>query len=240
MLLALFPAIGCLVSLYAMIADPAAISRDLRLLSGFLPEGAVTVLGAELRRLAARPPAHLSLAFFAGLGVAVWSASGGFKALVAGLNVAFEVEEKRGFARLSLTALVFTLGGIAGAIAAIWLSGILPDWEQASPAMTTVEVLLWPAAFLPVAIIIALIYRFGPDRRRAEPRWISWGSAIAALLWMIGTGLFRWYVGHFGSYDRVYGDLGALVGFLTWVWLSLVVLLLGAEIDCARERGPSL
>lgn len=82
-----------------------------------------------------------------------------------------------------------------------------------------------------------MVYRFGPDQPRAQWRWITWGSAIAALLWMLGTQLFTWYVSNFGSYNRVYGDLGAAVGFLTWIWLSLVVLLLGAEINCELERA---
>ena len=96
--------------------------------------------------------------------------------------------------------------------------------------------MVWPFSFLAGTVLLGLIYRFGPDQRHAPWRWISWGSATASFLWLMGTLLFTWYVEHFGTYNQVYGNLGAIVGFLTWVWLSIVVLLLGAEIDCEVER----
>lgn len=239
-LIALFPGISCVVSLYGLVADKAAIGRDLDLVSGFLPGGAVTVLRAELLRLAAMKSVGFGPTFFAGLAIAVWSASGGFKALVEALNVAYEVKESRGFIRLSLNALLFTAAAILFAILALNLGLVLPAWVLRSDApdwvQLLVQILVWPASFLACTVLLGLIYRFGPDRRHPRWRWITWGSAIASLLWLAGTMLFTWYAEHFGSYNRVYGDLGAVVGFLTWVWLSIVVLLLGAEIDCELER----
>ncbi len=82
-----------------------------------------------------------------------------------------------------------------------------------------------------------LVYRHAPDRRRREAHWLSWGGVTSATLWVLGSALFSWYVQTFGSYDRTYGALGAVVGFLTWIWLSLVILLLGAEIDSELERS---
>lgn len=239
-LLALFPAIASLVSLYGLVADKAAIGRGLDLVSGFLPGGAVTVLRAELQRLAAAKPLAIGPSFFAGLAIAVWSASGGFKALVEALNVAYEVKESRSFVRLSANAFLFTFAAILFAILALNLGMILPTWAMRSDAepwvKLLVRILVWPASFLVCTVLLALIYRFGPDRRLPRWRWITWGSAIASCLWLAGTTVFSWYVEHYGSYNRVYGELGALVGFLTWVWLSIVVLLLGAEIDCELER----
>jgi membrane protein len=99
-----------------------------------------------------------------------------------------------------------------------------------------VQILVWPVSFLACTVLLGLIYRFGPDRKHPRWRWITWGSATASCLWLVGTMAFTWYAEHYGSYNRVHGDLGAVVGFLTWVWLSIVVLLLGAEVDCELER----
>jgi len=239
-LLAVFPAIACVVTVYGLIADRGAIARDLDLLSGFLPGGAVAVLRTELKRLVAQKSLALGPAFFAGLAIALWSASGGFKALVEALNVAYEVKETRSIIRQSANALLFTLAAILLAMVAINAGLILPQWvtrNDASPWLElAVQLTVWPLSFLLCTVLVALIYRLGPDRKHPRWRWITWGSAIAALLWLIGTMIFSWYVANFGSYNRVYGELGALVGFLTWVWLSTVVLLLGAEIDCELER----
>jgi membrane protein len=237
-LLAIFPAIAAAVSLYGMMADPGAIARDLDLISAFLPEGALTVLRAELHRLTSQRPAALNSAFAVSFVIALWSASGGFKALVDGLNVAFEARETRGFVRQTVNALLFTAGAILLLIAAVDLGLALPRDGGLSPQWRFVlRFSAWPMLFALAALILAVVYRLGPDR--PHPRWrlITWGSAIAALLWVFGTQLFTWYVEHYGSYNRVYGDLGAVVGFLTWIWLSLVVVLLGAEINCELERA---
>jgi membrane protein len=240
-LLALFPGIASVMSLYGSFADRASVVHDLDLVSAFLPGGAITVLRAELLRLTAQKPDTQSLAFFAGTAVALWSASGGFKALIEGLNVAYEVKETRGFLTLTRNALIFTVAAVFLAIVAISLGLALPAWLVSSDAepwvRIAVHIVAWPMAFFAGTLVLAFVYRFGPDRKNVRWRWITWGSAIASVLWLFGTHLFTWYVEHYGSYDRVYGNLGAAVGFLTWIWLSLVILLLGAEINCELERG---
>jgi membrane protein len=111
-------------------------------------------------------------------------------------------------------------------------------WSQSSPSSHLLfSVLAWPLLFAGCTLALATVYRFGPDRPNRKWRWMTWGSGIASILWMLGTVLFTWYVGQFGSYNRVYGDLGAAVGFLTWIWLSVVILLLGAEINFELERA---
>lgn len=239
-LLALFPGIASVVSLYGMFADRATIAHDLDLLSGFLPGGAITVLRGELQRLAALEQAKLDFAFAGGLIVALWSASGGFKALVDGLNVAYEVPETRSFITLSINALIFTIGSVLAAVAAINIGLVLPTIAErtiANPALElALKIALWPVALLISTVTLSLVYRFGPAKPRPRWLWITWGSFITSLLWLLGTALFAWYVENFGGYDRVYGSLGAAVGFLTWIWLSVVLILLGAEINCELDR----
>lgn len=241
-LLALFPAIASVVSLYGLLADRTDIERHLATFSAFLPEGAITILRSELRRLAGQPPATLSFAFVGGSIIALWSASGGFKALVDGMNVAFDVKETRGFIRLSLNALLVTLAAILFSAAAIGAGVIVPRMAErlslGEGAVALFKIAVWPLAFLLCVLVLAAVYHFGPDRKNARWRWISWGSATAAILWLAGTAIFTWCVQNYGTYNQVYGQLGALVGFLTWVWISVMIVLLGAEINAElKARG---
>lgn len=239
-LLALFPAMASVVSLYGALADRGDIERHLASFSAFLPEGAIMVLRSELQRLTAQPPATLSFAFLTGSVIALWSASGGYKALVEGMNVAFDVTETRGFIRLSAHALVVTLAAILFAVVAIGAGVILPRaLEGLGPVADTLySVAVWPFAFVLCMLGLAVVYRFGPNRKRAGWRWITWGNAIAAILWLLGTLAFSWYAQNYGTYNQVYGQLGALVGFLTWVWISMMIVLLGAEINAELDaRG---
>lgn len=243
-LLAIFPAIAATVSLYGIFAQPAEITRDVDLVSGFLPGGAVAILRSELHRLTSQKPANLNIAFIVSFIIALWSASGGFKALVEGLNIAFEVRETRSFFQQTILALISTFAGILIAGTVIELGLLLSRLDRSSQiARELVAILAWPLLFAACTFVLAIIYRFGPDKPHPRWRWLTWGSSIASMLWMLGTQLFTWYVQNFGSYNRVYGDLGAAVGFLTWVWLSLVVVLLGAEINCeldwAGTKPPS-
>ena len=95
----------------------------------------------------------------------------------------------------------------------------------------------WPAMFLVLTFALAVIYRYGPSRGAALWRWITWGSALAALLWLGVSALFSWYAANFGNFNETYGSLGAVIGFMTWLWISAIVILLGAEIDAEMEAS---
>ena len=205
-----------------------------------MPGGAVTVLGQELHRLVSEKPIKLNIAFVSGSVIALWSASGGISALIDGLDVAFETRETRSFVKLTRDALLFTVAGIVAGTLAAYFVAVVPTAIEKSRYVRSFhllfEIVRWPAAFGLTSFFFALIYHIGPDRKTIPPHWITWGSSIGATLWILGTLLFGWYVQNFGTYDRTYGSLGAAVGFLTWIWISLVILLLGAEIDCEIER----
>jgi membrane protein len=97
----------------------------------------------------------------------------------------------------------------------------------------------WPISYLFCLAVIGTIYRFGPNEGKTRRLWISWGSVMASTFWVAATILFAWYAQNYGTYDRVYGSLGAIVGFLTWIWLLLVILLSGAELNCEVDRRRS-
>ena len=233
-LIALFPALASIVSIYGLFADRGSIIDQLNLLSGFLPGGAVSVLAADIRRLTAQKPATLNVTFGIGFVLALWSTSGGIKALIDALNIAFERKDTRSFIRLTVNAIVLALGAVVTGSLAIY-AGV--EWQAVTKRLPPnneihmlVTISVWPLAFLLCSTAFSLIYRYGADRARTPWRWLTWGSSCASIAWLLGTMLFGWYVQNYGSYDRTYGDLGAVVGFLTWIWLSMVILLAGAEI----------
>ncbi len=239
-LLAIFPAIAALVALYGLFADPSTISRDLDGLSGILPGGATDVIGEQLGRLTAQPNGTLGLAFLAGLAVSLWSANAGMKALVDALNIVYGEKEKRSFIKLNAVSLLFTVGALIFMLLALGAIAILPlamnHLGLAAATQWFVRLGKWPVLFVLVALIMAVIYRYGPSREQAQWRWISWGSALAAVAWLIMSLLFSWYAARFGSFNRTYGSLGAVAGFMTWIWLSSIVILLGAELDAEMEH----
>jgi membrane protein len=239
-LLAIFPALAALVSLYGLFADPATIAGHLETMTGVLPAGALDVIREQLNRVASQYNGTLGMTFLAGLAVSLWSANAGMKALFDALNLVYDEEEGRGFFRLNAVSFAFTMGAILfvlGAIAAMVLVPValghlgVPD----TPAIV-VKILRWPLLFVVVALAQAALYRFGPSCKVPKWRAMTWGSASAALTWLVVSILFSWYAENFGSYNATYGSLGTVVGFMVWMWLSTIVILLGAEVDAELER----
>ena len=172
--------------------------------------------------------------------IALWSANSGVKSLFDALNIVYNETEKRGLITLNLVSLAFTLGAILLIILALVAIAVVPvvlNFVGLGPiAGKLISILRWPLLLVAVALAIALVYRHGPSRRKAKWRWITWGSAFASIAWLAVSILFSWYVSNFGSYDKTYGSLGAAVGFMTWIWLSMIVVLIGAELDSEMEH----
>ena len=241
-LLALFPALGAFVSLYGLFADVGAMRDQLNVLAGVLPRDVLTFVADQMGRLAGAEGPKLGVAFVISLVVSLWSANAGMKALFDGLNIAYEETEKRGFIKLNLISLGFTLGALLFAVlsfsaviaAPVLLSLLHLDGEL------SVAVLRWPALMITMVGGLAVLYRFGPSREQARWRWLTWGSAASAVLWLVVSMLFSWYVGAYAHYDRVYGSLGAVVGFMTWSWLTTIVILFGAELNSEMEHQTAV
>ncbi len=240
-LLALFPATAAVVSLYGLFADASTINEHLALLSGFLPEGALQVIGDQVYRIAAQGQGTLGAAFLATLALSLWSANAGTKAIFDALNIIYKEQEKRSFIALTLQALAFTGGGIVLALLALVVIVVVPIAlkllglsDQSGAALLTW--LRWPLLYLAILGGLASLYRYGPNRTKPEWRWVSWGSAIAGAVWVGGSLLLSWYVANFGSYNATYGSLGGVIGFTVWLWLSTTVVLIGGEINAELEH----
>jgi membrane protein len=239
-LLAIFPAMAALVALYGLFAQPSDIAQHVDDLSGFLPGGATDVIRDQLTRISAQPNSTLSFAFLIGLAISLWSANAGIKAIFDALNVVYNETEKRSFFRLNLVSFAFTISILSFLLIAFGAIAILPLLTErigvSAASAWVVAVAKWFLLFVAVSLVVALIYRFGPSRPQPRWTWISWGSVLAAILWLVTSVLFSWYAAHFGSFNQTYGSLGAIVGFMTWIWLSTIVILLGAELDAEIEH----
>ena len=243
-LLSVFPALATVVSLYGLFSDAASIPGHLALLDGLVPDGVLLLVAQELTRVASQRTDALGFAFTTGLAIALWSANSGVAALFDALNVVYREREKRSLLRFYATTFLFTLGGIVFMLSAVGAVVVLPValglLGMATQAERVVSILRWPLLLLAIMAALALVYRFGPSRRLAKWRWVSWGSAVAALLWIAASMLFSWYVASFDSYNRVYGSLGAGIGFVTWIWISAVIVLAGAELNAEMEHQTAM
>ena len=244
-LLAIFPAIAALVSIYGLFADPASLADQVTRLSDILPGGAIEVVGEQMRRVSSQGGTTLGITFLISLAVSLWSANSGMKAMFDALNIVHDEKEKRGFFRLNAISLAFTILGLVLAliaVAAVVLLPILLSYVGLEfRGWAALQFGRWPLLLVGITLALSVIYRFGPDRQHAKWRWITWGSATAALLWLAASALFAWYAANFGSFDQTYGTLGAAIGFMMWIWISAMVSLAGAELDAELQcQDPSM
>ena len=239
-LLALFPAITALVSSYALFVDPQSINDHLGFLSTFLPAGTFSIVQDQVNRVLSKGDMKLGGAFALSLVLALWSANGGMKAIIDALNVVYEEKEKRGFFKLNAVSLSFTLAGVVAILTAGALVILAPVALQTIGMGASTELLLkfgrWPVLATLLLLALAILYRYAPSRRSPQWRWISVGSAVATVTWIIGSGLLSYYLSNFGHYDATYGSLGAAIALMIWMWMSTIVILFGAELNSEIEH----
>jgi membrane protein len=239
-LLALFPGIAAVVSIYGLFADPNAIISHIDTMAGFAPGGAIDVIRDQLTRLSAQGSTKLGVSFLIGLVISLWSANSGIKALFDSLNVVYEEEEKRSFIRLNTVTLCFTIATIGFLLVAlacvIAFPVVLNHFPAAGVTGRLLNIARWPVLLVLVAVGLTLIYRYGPSRTEPRWQWIGWGGAFAAAIWLAASALFSWYAANFGSFNKTYGSLGAIIGFMTWMWLSIIVVLVGGKLNAVIEN----
>jgi membrane protein len=239
-LLAVFPAITALVSCYALFANPSTIGANLQKLALMLPQGSFEIVQDQIARVLEKGNTALGATFLFGLALAIWSANAGVKAIIDALNVVYEEHEKRSFVRLNLVSLALTSGGIAALLLMVGAVVAFPlalDHTGLAPAgQLIVSLARWPLLFVVLVIALGILYRFGPSRRAARWEWLSVGTLAAALLWIVGSSLFSWYLSNFGNYSATYGSLGAAIGLMMWMWMSAIIVLCGAELNSEIEH----
>ncbi|XYD12669.1 YihY/virulence factor BrkB family protein (plasmid) [Methylobacterium sp. NMS12] len=238
-LLAIFPAVAALVSCYGLVADASTINDQLASLLGILPQGALEIVGEQVKSLNEKGNATLGLSLIVGIALSVWSANGGMKHIFDALNLVYNEREKRNFVVLNLVSLAFTAGALLFLILALAAVVVLPvvfEFIGVGKGAWWLALMRWPVLLLAVLGGLAVLYRYGPSRDAPRWRWVTGGSAVAAILWLGGSLLFSWYVANFGSYNKTYGSLGAAIGFMTWIWISTTIVLLGAQVNAEMEH----
>jgi membrane protein len=236
-LLSLFPAIIAGVSIYGLVADPATIRDQIAKLTETLSPETATLVGEQLKQVTSGAGGALGLATVLGILTALWSASSGMKALITGVNLAYDETESRKFVKLRGLALLLTLGAMV--LVGVALATIV-GYPPIADNLPTV--LRWLVAILRFVVLggllvvgLAVLYRYAPDRDQPKWSWVSWRSGIAALLWVLATVGFSLYANFFGNYNKTYGALAGVIILMFWLFLSALVVLVGAELNTEME-----
>ncbi len=237
-LLAAVPGLVAIISMYGLVSDPKDISDQVKSLMGTAPPEARTLLRHQLEKLTTSSGGGLGLGVLLGIVIALWSASAGMKHLIEGVNGAYDEDETRGYVKLRLTAIVLTVGVAVFLVVAVGVITVLPGIFDHLGVVGSILLAVARFGGLLAAFIVGLgvLYRYGPDRDKPEWRWVSWGSAIAAILWVIASIAFSVYASNFSKFNKTYGSLGAVIVVLLWLQISAAVILLGAEINAELER----
>jgi len=234
------------VGVFSLVASPSTVTTVIDKLNGIVPGQARDLLETSLRSLVHDTGTGITVLSIGGV-LAFWSLTGAMEHLMWALNIAYDREERRGFIRRRITALwmvVFALIGFALSFGVLVLGPHLSTWIGEAIGAKRLTKVVWYIAEWPLVVCGLLVafggfMYYGPDVEHPRWRFLSFGSAVALIIWLLGSGAFAYYVSRFSSYNKTWGSLAAVVVMLTWLWLSSVALLLGAEIDAEAERGTT-
>ena len=239
-ILALFPAITALVSIFGLFSDPTEIESVLDTMERFVPPSALDIIRGQIEAIIQAPGTALSLAGIFGLLATLWSANGGMKALLDALNVAGYQTEGRGFIKLNLVSLGMTLGAIVllmAMMAAIAVIPLLLSWLPIPEGIeSTVKLVRWPIMFVVLMGALAALYRWGPSGIEGKFQFFSPGALFASVGLVAASALFSWYAANFANYNETYGSIGAVIALMMWLWVACIVVMVGAELNSEASR----
>jgi membrane protein len=243
LLLATFPALAAFISLYGLFADVSTVERQLTHLSTILPRDAVQLISGQMLRLAAQRHTTLSVAFLISTLLSVWSANAGMKSLYDALNITYDETEKRDYVRRSLITYAATFAALVfiGLVVSVLIAApVFFHGLGLSRSGVWWGAVRWLTVFLIASGAFTLLYRYGPSRRHARWRWVAFGGVLAAVVWLVVSLAFSWYVNNVAHLGVTYGSLGALIAYMLWVWFSAMVVLTGAELNSEIEHQTAI
>jgi membrane protein len=239
-LLAVFPGLAASIAIYGIFTSPAEVVKQMQSFSVILPPGTWELFSEQLQTIASQTTGTLTFAAIIGFLVALWGARAGMASLMVATNIAYAEGEMRGFVKQTLMSLGFTVGGILGFLLVLAFGVAVPVAAEvlgSSPwVQSLVAGLRWLVLWAIAIFGLTLLYRYAPSRKVPRWRWVTWGSAIAATLWLLLSAGFAFYVSTFASYGKTYGALGGVIALLMWFYLSSFAIVIGAEINAEMER----
>jgi membrane protein len=230
------PALVVAIAIFALVANAESVSRHLNEFNRVIPPEVMPLLQDQLTRIVKNNTAA-GVSAVIGIVVACHSSASATKAMIRGMNIAYQEKEKRGIIGFNATAITLTICEILGVLGTLGILAFIPlTLHHIGIQNAWMEWLRWPLLVSFFMVGVSILYRWGPSRKAAKWRWISWGAALAAILWVSGSALFSYYVGKFGRYEKAYGSLGAVIVFLIWLYLSAYTVLIGAQLNAELER----
>jgi membrane protein len=238
--LALVPALIAVVAIYGLVANPADVKDQITSFTSALPSDAQKLLSNQLSSITKSAGGGTGIAAILAIVGALWSASSGIAALNTGLTVVNRETETRGFLKKRLLALVLTLFAVAGILVMLALVVALPSLldsiDITGIGSTVLELARWPLLAGVMLVGLAVIFRYGPERRRPRWRWVSPGAIVAVIVGLVASIGFSIYVSLLGNYNKTYGALGAIIIMLLWLYLMAFAVLFGAAMNAELER----
>lgn len=239
-MLSIFPAMSAMVLTYGLVADPVTIEGHIDLLSALLPAEAFKLVSDQLHTLVTAPATKLGVGLVVSVVFALWTATSASSAMMNALTVAYDGRETRSIFSFYGLAVALTAGLVSFAVITLALIAGVPalmaEIPEPAPWGSLVPQLRWPLLALLVVLGLGTLYRFAPSRDRPSWDFLRGGTIAASFLWLVGSAVFSFYAEHFGSYDRTYGSLGAVVVLLVWLYVTAYVILAGAELNRAIDR----
>jgi membrane protein len=239
-LLALFPSVAAIVSLYGLFTDPQTVAEHIQVLQGIVPDEASSIINDQLLQVTTANEGALGFGAIVAFLLALWSSSKGVKSLMTALNVVYDENEKRGFFRLNVVALLLTVTILFVVLISLAAVAVLPALVDRLGLPPVLEGLLrwlrWPLLAAIAVAATATLYRYAASRARPQWSWVIYGAITATVLWLLGSGLLSWYVSNFGSYNETYGSVAAVVVLMMWFYLSAYFVLVGGEVNAEMEH----
>jgi membrane protein len=238
----IFPALGALIAVFGLVADPVAVEQQLSLLDDVMPPGADALITDQVHRLVTAQTGTLGWTTGISLFLALWSARAGTASLVQGLNAIHEIPNRGGVLH-ALVSVMLTLSLIAIGLMALVAVIVLPIVIAFAPvAYSTawlLELIRWIVALSALLLALGLLYRFGPNGR-TRMAWVTPGAVLVIILWVGASALFSGYLARFDSYNQIYGSIGAVIALMMWLYISAFLVLLGAAFNEVIMSGQTL
>lgn len=239
-LFALAPGLTALVSVYALFASPESLQSHISTLTSLLPAEANAIIDEQLTRIVNKPRSTLGLTAVFSFAVALWSATNGMRAMMTAMNIVYQEREKRSFLRFNSVAIGMTIFAVGFVVTSLALIAVIPavlgftgapDWVVNLTNLTR-----WPLLAGAIMLLLAFVFRYGPSRSDARWRWVTIGGVVSTLLALLASVGLSTYLSYFNTYNETYGSLGAVVILLTWFYISIIAVLIGALVNAEIEH----